>query len=212
MDAHAGSPPTAGELLRRHIQGQNVQALGQYLHDWESWAAELMESHLSYPVLCYFRSQHANQSWLAALATILDAWALVIAYAEGGVRWQAKMTFAISRHAVVDLAEVLRALPRARKIDRLPLADLRKLRTLLTATGIPLRSSVEGDKKLDHLRQMYEPSINTLSDRLLMPLPPWTLAKPMDNWRTPLGARFRTSPRHDSARWRKMRIGSFEAD
>ncbi len=187
MDAHAGSPPTAGELLRRHIQGQNAQALGQYLHDWESWAAELMESHLSYPVLCYFRSQHTNQSWLAALATILDACALVIAYAEGGVRWQAQMTFAISRHAVVDLAEVLGVLPRARKIDRLPVADLGKLRTLLTATGIPLRSSVEGDQTLDHLRQMYEPYLNTLSDRLLMPLPPWTLAKPMDNWR----ARFR---------------------
>ena len=191
MDAHAGSPPTAGELLRRHIQGQNVQALGQYLHDWESWVAELMESHLSYPVLCYFRSQHTNQSWLAALATILDACALVIAYAEGGVRWQAKMTFAISRHAVVDLAEVLGALPLARKIDRLPAADLGKLRTLLTATGIPLRSSAEGDQKLDHLRQMYEPYINTLSDRLLMPLPPWTIAKPMDNWRARLSASFR---------------------
>ena len=189
MDAHAGSPPTAGELLRRHIQGQNVQALCQYLHDWESWAAELMESHLSYPVLCYFRSQHTNQSWLAALATILDACALVIAFAEGEVRWQAQMTFAISRHAVVDLAEVLRALPRARKIDRLPLADLGKLRTLLTATGIPLRSSVEGDQTLDHLRQMYEPYLNTLSDRLLMPLPPWTLTKPMDNW-TRLSASF----------------------
>lgn len=101
------------------------------------------------------------------------------------------MTFAISRHAVVDLAEVLAALPRARKIDRLPVADLGKLRTLLTATGIPLRSSVEGDQKLEHLRQMYEPYINTLSDRLLMPLPPWTLAKPMDNWRTSLSASFR---------------------
>jgi hypothetical protein len=112
-----------------------------------------------------------------------------------------KITFAISRHAVVDLAEVLRALPRARKIDRLPLADLGKLRTLFTATGIPLRSSVEGDKKLDHLRQMYEPYINTLSDRLLMPLPPWTLARPMDNWRTPLGARFRNIT---ASRFREM--------
>jgi hypothetical protein len=90
----------------------------------------------------------------------------------------------------VDLAEVLGALPRARKIDRLPVADLGKLRTLLTATGIPLRSSVEGDQTLDHLRQMYEPYLNTLSDRLLMPLPPWTLTKPMDNW-TRLSASFR---------------------
>jgi hypothetical protein len=149
-----------------------------------------MEGHLSYPVLCYFRSQHTNQSWLAALATILDACALVIAYADGEVRWQAQMTFAISRHAVVDLAEVLRASPRAHKIDRLPVADLGKLHKLLTATGIPLRSSVEGDQKLDHLRQMYEPYLNALSDRLLMPLPPWASAKPMDNW-TRLSASFK---------------------
>lgn len=64
MDAHAGSPPTAGELLRRHIQGQNVQALGQYLHDWESWVAELMESHLSYPVFATSaRSTLTNPGW-----------------------------------------------------------------------------------------------------------------------------------------------------
>jgi Ion channel len=198
MDARAGSPSTASELLRRHIQGQNVYALGQYLHDWESWAAELMESHLSYPVLCYFRSQHTNQSWLAALGTILDACALVIAYAEkGGVRWQAKMTFAISCHAAVDLAEVLGALPRARKIDRLTVDDLGKLRTLLTATGIALRRSVVADQKLEHLRQMYEPYIKALSDRLLMPLPPWTLANPMDNWAWTRASG--TSPRHHSA-------------
>jgi len=78
------------------------------------------------------------------------------------------MTFAISRHAVVDLAEVLTALPRARKINRLSPADLGKLRTLLTATGMPLRSSGKGDQKLDQLRQMYEPYLNALSDRLLM--------------------------------------------
>jgi hypothetical protein len=184
MDAHAGSLPTAGELLRRHIQGQNVQALGQYLHDRESSGGGIAGESPFLSGLVLLRS---TQTWLAALATILNACALIIAYADGEVRWQAKMTFAISRHAVVDLAEVLGALPRARKIDRLPVADLRQLRTLLTATGIPLRSSVEGEQKLEHLRQMYEPYIDALSDRLLMPLPPWTLAKPMDNWR----ARFR---------------------
>jgi hypothetical protein len=99
---------------------------------------------------------------------------------------------------------LLGALPRARKIDRLPVADLGKLRTLLTATGIPLRSSVEGDQKLEHLRQLYEPYINILSDRLLMPLSPWILAKPMDNWR----ARLSTSVRNLTA----SRIPEIEED
>ncbi len=72
LDARAGSPPTAAELLRRHAQFADNEVLTPYLRDWEIWAAQLMESHLSYPVLCYFRSQHDNQSWLAAFTAVLD--------------------------------------------------------------------------------------------------------------------------------------------
>ena len=56
LDARAGTPPSASELLRRHSEGDDMRELGQLLADWERWAAELMESHLSYPVLCWFRS------------------------------------------------------------------------------------------------------------------------------------------------------------
>src|ERR1700724_3178084 len=83
LDARAGSPPTAGELLRRHSHVQETEVLRRYLQEWEIWCAQLMESHLSYPVLCYFRSQHDNQSWLAAFAAVLDASALLIAYSTG---------------------------------------------------------------------------------------------------------------------------------
>ena len=82
LDARAGSPPTAGELLRRH--GNDMRELEQLLYDWERWSAELLESHLSYPVLAYFRSQHTNQSWLAAVTVILDTCTLVMAGVNGG--------------------------------------------------------------------------------------------------------------------------------
>ncbi len=111
LDARAGSPPTAAELLRRHSHFANNDVLTQYLRDWEIWSAQLMESHLSYPVLCYFRSQHDNQSWLAAFTAVLDVSALMIAYGKDAAKWQAQLTFAISRHAVVDLGEVLRVRP-----------------------------------------------------------------------------------------------------
>src|SRR6266404_1743788 len=114
LDARAGSPPSAGELLRRHNREGGLDELCRLLSDWERWSAELMESHLSYPVLCYFRSQHSNQSWLAALTAILDTCALLTVSIEGTCQYQAELTFAMSRHAVVDLAEVLGALPRAR--------------------------------------------------------------------------------------------------
>ncbi len=185
LDARAGSPPTAAELLRRHTRQQNLEALAEYLRAWETWAAELMESHLSYPVLCYFRSQHNNQSWVSALATILDACALLIAHTEGALRWQAELTFAISRHALVDLAQAVGVPPHPMPADRFDPATLEELRQILGAAGAPLCKARQGEETLRQMRQMYEPFLFGFSDRLLMPLPSWgTTNAPLDNWRT----------------------------
>jgi len=196
LDARAGSPPTAAELLRRHTQPQSVAALEQYFHDWETWAAELMESHLSYPVLCYFRSQHNNQSWLAALTTILDASALLISYGQGALRWQAKLTFAISRHALVDLSQVLNCPPKRTDGERLPPAELQKLHGVLISAKLSDCCSEdrdESERRLGDLRRMYEPYVAALSERLLMPVGAWVPAKHIvDNWRTSAWARIST--------------------
>jgi len=127
---------------------------------------------LSYPVLCYFRSQHDNQSWLAAFTAVLDVSALMIAYGAGEAKWQAQLTFAISRHAVADLCEVLRIRPLPPSADRLPPIHLAEVRSLLTETGTCKCTEV-GDLKLSELRSMYESQLNALSRRLLMPLPSW---------------------------------------
>ncbi len=79
LDARAGSPPTAGQLLIRISRDRNFALLDRFLEEWERWAAEVLESHVSFPVLSYYRSQHDNQSWLAAITAILDTSALVIA-------------------------------------------------------------------------------------------------------------------------------------
>jgi hypothetical protein len=183
LDARAGSPPTGAELLRRHARFRDADVLSQYLRDWEIWAAQLMESHLSYPALCYFRSQHDNQSWLAAFTAVLDVSALMIAYGTGGAKWQAQLTFAISRHAVADLSEVLRVRPLPPGVDRLPPEDLAEVRSLLTEC-VTSECTEAGDLKLKELRNMYEPYLNGLSLRLLMPLPSWGVgAKFVENWK-----------------------------
>jgi Sigma-54 interaction domain len=104
LDARAGSPPSATELVRRHSQAQGLDALRQLLQDWEIWTAELLESHLSYPVLAYYRSQHSHQSWLAALTTMLDSSALVLAAVPGACQHQAQLTFAMARLIHLGLA------------------------------------------------------------------------------------------------------------
>ena len=109
LDARAGSPPTAAEVLRRHSYDHGLEALQILLRDWEGWSAELLESHLSYPMLAFFRSQHDNQSWLGALTAILDTCALIMAGLEGACERQAELTFAIARHTAVDLRSSLAA-------------------------------------------------------------------------------------------------------
>jgi hypothetical protein len=191
LDARAGSPPTALELLLRHCPGNDLEAIRGFLQDWERWAAELLESHLSYPVLGYFRSQHENESWLAALTMILDSCALVMAGSDGPAARTARLTFAMARHAAVDLAQVFDTPPRPPAQDRLPPADLAHLREALAAADVLLKTSPAVDEKLDHLRRMYEPYVNALAEYLQVTLPPWLpAADAHDNWRTAVWDRY----------------------
>ena len=185
LDSRAGTPPTAGELLRRHSFPNGDEVLRDLFKDWEQWCAQLMESHLSYPVLAYFRSQHDNQSWIASLTAILDACALTIAGVEKSCSKQAELTFAIARHAVTDLSQVFGTPPRALLVDRLPPEHLERLRTTLARHGMKLRDSSEADEKLTELRRLYEPYVQALADHLDQRLPPWIPEKTQkDNWQT----------------------------
>src|SRR5207245_1483294 len=138
LDARAGSPPTAGEFLLRLAAAHSLPAAGPLLAEWERWSAELLESQLSYPMLSYYRSQHENQSWAGALTVILDASALLIAGVEGPDGHQARLTFAMARHAAVDLSLVFGA-PPPPALDRLPAAEFARLWELLRAAGVKLR-------------------------------------------------------------------------
>jgi len=185
LDARAGSPPTAYEMLRRHLHDRGMEDLEKLLHEWERWSADLLESHLSYPVLAYFRSHHDNQSWLAALTAILDTSAFAIASLEGSCERQAQLTFAITRHAIVDIAQIFNCPPREPRPDRLPTEDLKNLRINLMEAGLKVREGKEIDEDLAKLRRMYEPYVYSLSSYLRISIPPWILESDrIDNWQT----------------------------
>jgi hypothetical protein len=185
LDARAGSPPTAAELLRRHSGPHGTEALQRLFRDWERWSAELLESHISYPVVSYFRSQHSNESWLAALTAILDSTALLISTSDDPCARQARLTFAMCRHTIVDLSQVFFAQPRRSVVDRLSPSELARLREALAESGFQLRNDDASTKKLNDLRELYEPYLNALSHYLYVDLPPWVLAKSIrDNWKT----------------------------
>jgi hypothetical protein len=184
LDELAGSPPSAGDLLRRAIAAGEVDELIPLMATWEQWTAELLESHLSYQVLCYFRSQHENQSWVAALTAILDFSALWQASKATGRTWQARRLYAMGRHALGDLSQVLRAPPKFDVPDRLTEAELSALVEAMTSTGMTVDKEAFRDR-LKKLRKGYEPYAAALAEELVMDLPPWMpMAPRQDNWET----------------------------
>jgi hypothetical protein len=185
LDARAGSPPTAGELLRRFVEAGKLPHIGPLLVEWEQWAVQLLESHISFPVLSYYRSQHDNQSWVGALTTILDTSAFLIAGVEGIDKYQARVTFAMARHAAVDLGLVFRAKPLAPEQDRLPAAELAALRESLHGAGVTVHDSPAAARALAELRQLYEPFVNALAAFFQFSMPAFRPStRPVDNWQT----------------------------
>jgi hypothetical protein len=185
LDARAGSPPTATELLRRHSFEGGAEALGKLFEEWERWAAELLESHLSYPNLCYYRSQHDNQSWLSALTAILDTCSLQISSIRGPAARQAQLTFAIARHALVDLSQVFSQKPCKPLEERLPTEVFQSMCSQLSTAGVNLCGDAASSVRLEELRGLYEPYAWALGQHLRMDLPPWVPApRAKDSWQT----------------------------
>ena len=181
LDARAGSPPTAAELWRREGTA-HTGAIDRFLIEWEVWAAELLESHLSFPILSYYRSQHDNQSWLAALTLVLDASAFLLVSGKAECRQRAKLTFAMARHACVDLCLVFWLPPVQPPNERVTDSQLSDL---ISPDGTALVLSAEQIQKLRELRSVYEPFLQALANYFSFRIPDFFPDRPSpDNWQT----------------------------
>jgi hypothetical protein len=190
LDARAGSPPSAAQVLMRLGRAEDIGGLNSFLVEWESWSAELLESHLSFPVLSYFRSQHDNQSWLAALTCMLDTCAVLMAEVKGCNPYRAQLTFAMARHAAVDLSLIFRVPAESPKEDRLPAEKRKLLRERLGEAGLELHDEEAVAGKLAELRGMYEPFVYGLGLRFLLTVPViFVEGDPVDNWQRSPGRR-----------------------
>ncbi len=114
---------------------------------------------------------------------MLDGCSLLIAGVKGCNTYQVQLTFAMARHAAVDLALVLKVPPLAPKPDRLPDEQLQRLRERFREAGLDVAEGPAVDARLAELREMYEPFVNGLADRLLFTLPAILVENPdADNW------------------------------
>ena len=155
-----------------------------FFEEWELWSAELLESHLSFPVLSYYRSQHDNQSWLATLTMIMDACSLLMVLGKQNT-YRAQLTYAMARHAAVDLSLVLGATPvkPESRENRFAAEARKRLVDAFGEAGVELRDMPDVDAKLAELREAYEPFVVALGERFLFAVPPIVPAESSaDNW------------------------------
>jgi hypothetical protein len=182
LDARAGSPPSAAEFLLRLARFGRMDSVEKFLEEWELWSAELLESHLSFPVLSFYRSQHDNQSWLATLTMILDVCSLLMVLGKQNT-YRAQLTYAMARHAAVDLSLIVYARPVKSAPDRLPVESRRRLALALKDVGLEVRDGEDVDARLTELRSAYEPFVFALGDRFLFTVPEIVPAvASADNW------------------------------
>ncbi|MFL5281709.1 MAG: potassium channel family protein [Rhodopila sp.] len=182
LDTRAGTPPTALGLFWRHLGDDGRGQINALLAAWETWGAELLESHLSYPMLAYYRSQHANQSWLGALTAIMDTCALLMVGRHAASQIQARMTFTMARQVLVQMVRSFRIKPaRGADHNRLDNTAFAFLKRELTEVGLTLDEDAE--EMLTALRATYEPLLNGLARYLMLSLPGWTADRAArDHW------------------------------
>jgi hypothetical protein len=115
LDSRAGVPPSGVMLLETYGQTRIVGQLAALFGQYELWTAEMLDSHLAYPILPFFRSSHDGQSWVSALGAVLDAATLLITAVQepsGGEpdelrasRSAAELMYHIGCHAMIDLTQ-----------------------------------------------------------------------------------------------------------
>jgi hypothetical protein len=172
LATRAGSPPAAAALLQRVAARGSWRHLERDLQAWEEWAAELMETHLTYPLLAFYRSQHEDQNWLATLTTIVDVAAFLKAIVPDENSVAADITFRIGRHALADLALQFRLEPAP--VDRLSDSDFDDLFAIIDRSELANVDREVARCRLDQYRGEYEPNAQALAESLALTLPPWS--------------------------------------
>jgi len=171
LDARAGAPPSGVNLLETMAKLGMADDLPRLFGEWEKWGAEVLDSHLAYPVLAYFRSSHDNESWVSALGAVLDATTLVLTTLVDGPRGPAKMMFAMGTHLVEDLARFFRI-----ESDHDPGVEryeFDQARERLAAAGWSMLGPEESWVAFSRLRAQYAVALNNMAKWWAAPPTQW---------------------------------------
>ncbi len=173
LDALAGAPPAGLQILETVAKQRMPDELRATFDDWRRWSAAVLESHLAYPILVYFRSSHDNEAWLNSFGAVMDAATLVLStiVSEDATQGHARLMFKVGNHLVEDLAWYFRF-----KNAGVPIVERQEFddaRERLIQAGYQCREGDLAWSEFVALRSMYASPVNQLASRLAIQPATW---------------------------------------
>jgi len=174
LSARAKSPPAAVTLLETYARLDLVDELPALFKEWEHWSAEVLDSHVAYPLLGYFRSSHDNSSWISAVGAVLDAAALVVTTIREVPRGQAEITLRVGAHLVEDISNFLGLAGDGSGVD---VEAFSTVYERLGAAGYALEERDAAWRRFERARGKYAGRLETLAAYWATPAPSWVGVK-----------------------------------
>ncbi len=171
LEAGAGAPPSGVTLLETYALAGILDDLPHLFREWQSWAAEVLDSHLAYPVLAYFRSSHDNDSWISSLGAVMDASTLVLTTIKDGPKGWAKLSRSVGGHCLEDLVAYF-DLPNEPEVG-VERAEFDEARRRLARAGFVLEDADRSWDNFVRLRQDYAGQVNALARYWATPPAQW---------------------------------------
>ncbi len=179
LESRAGQPAWGPELLIRHQLVEITDTLPDLYAAWEEWAADVAESHTTYPILLLFRSPEPWLSWIIGLLAVLDAGAMHLSLAPdsapSAARLCLRMGFTLTNRVATTLGWEVDPDPDPEGSIQLTFEEFAQAVTQLEECGFPVeRTAEEAWDDFRGWRVNYERVAYRLADRLTAPPAPWS--------------------------------------
>ena len=171
MGSRMGAPPSGVTLLETTARWKLDSDLGQGFRDAEKWAAAVLESHLAYPILAYFRSSHDDESWIGTLGALLDASTMLITLTDSPLVGQAKLFHTLGVHLTRDLSRYFHITGmEGVGIER---SEFNDACAQLAAAGVAVQNDDAAWQRFSELRTRYAGPLNEMAHFWLIPPTRW---------------------------------------
>jgi hypothetical protein len=172
LDAMAGAPPSGVHILETAAEHGMRPELAATFDEWRRWSAMVLESHLAYPLLIYFRSSHDNEAWVNSFGAVMDAAVLVMSTVDDDSDGPASLMFTVGNHFVEDMSWVFRF---KSSNDAIVERD-EYLQAVERLTKAGYRIKKDPDlcwKRFVELRAKYAATLNHMASLLATPAAQW---------------------------------------